>query len=185
MGQFYNAVMIDIETLSTKPKAAVTQIGAAIFNLQTGAVFEPVFRARVKPDPRAHISFSTVQWWAAQSEEARTNVFSDGEGLTQRLEEWQAFDALCRYCDGLVGVTYWAMPPSFDMTILEALADRNGMRVPWKYNETRCLRTLAELAGATKEDRVKPFLPHDAGSDALAQALSAIKYMRMLKGDAT
>lgn len=174
----YTDIMIDIETMSTERNAAITQIGVVAFNIKTGAVFEPILRIAVQPDPDAHISFSTAQWWMQQSEEARASVFNKD---TLRVSEYEALMQLNHYMVGLSAV-YWAMPPSFDLSLLEDMAKRCGGNVPWKYNETRCLRTLAEVVGAKKEDRIKPINAHDAGDDALAQALTAIKYYKMLRG---
>ena len=179
----FTDVMIDIETLSTDPNAAVIQIGAVAFNLQTGEIGKRPFKIHVFPSPESTVSYDTVCWWMQQSDEARKSVFETSACAVEyeavfQLETWLQLE---------VGDTketnFWAMPPTFDLTILENMMARAGCAPLWKYNRTRCLRTLAEVAGAKKEDRVVPTIAHDAAADALAQAQSAIKYYRMLKGE--
>lgn len=177
----YTDIMVDIETLSTKRNAAITQLGAVAFNLETGEICDHAVGAFIEPSPQAVISYDTVSWWTKQSDEARAKVFS-----SPRNSESEALLGLSMYaattCVDLLKLRWWAMPPSFDLALLEDMAGRTTVPVPWAYDAPRCLRTLAEIAGATKEDRVKPEIAHDAYHDAKAQALSAIKYYKMIKG---
>ncbi|HRO04964.1 MAG TPA: 3'-5' exoribonuclease, partial [Terricaulis sp.] len=92
------------------------------------------------------------------------------------FSEPQALAALDDYFTANVGadVSVWAMPPEFDLVILRNVADAHGVSLPWKYNKTRDLRTLEYLAGCSSKDRMQAAVAHDAGSDAAAQASTAI-----------
>lgn len=179
----YTDIMVDIETLDTLPTAAITQIGAFAFNLAggPGCFADEAFSIRITPDlTKRTASFATIQFWMKQSEEARASVFGGASVLLAaalaQFKEWYV-------AQGDV-VRVWAMPPSFDIAILENAMQAEYVKPPWAYNHPRCVRTLADIAGARKEDRIAPIIPHDAGSDAMAQALSVRKYMDMLKGAA-
>lgn len=84
------------------------------------------------------------------------------------------------YSDAGLPVNVWAMPPSFDIVILEHTAAHFGLKMPWRYDACRDLRTLEYLSGSTKEDRMQATVKHDAGADAAAQASTAIKFYRKL-----
>lgn len=178
----YSDMMVDIETLGNGPRAAVIQIGLCPFNLETGEI-GPRMAYLVSPDLRRfEADASTIAWWMQQNEAARLHVarcIDEGVSSAQALAHLNAHFAQHVDYDT---VRVWALPPQFDLVILENVAREYGYPVPWKYNATRCLRTLETLSGATKEDRVKPEVEHDAGHDAQAQAMSAVAlYARIRK----
>lgn len=174
--------MIDLETLSSAPNAAVIQIGACAFNIETGDV-GLMMRQLVRPDPRADISLDTVCWWMAQSEAARASVLTCNKfGENEPLSLMRLAEFVSQQC--VADFQAWAMPPEFDLTIMRSMADRNGVKLPWHYAATRDLRTLERLVGASKVNRVVPEIAHDASHDARAQALTAIAYYRRLRGGA-
>lgn len=179
----FTDVMIDIETLGNNANAAIIQIGACAFNLRTGEIGDR-FQTLVKPtltrrgfDFGSDVDLSTIMWWLEQSEEARASVRNAGKN---GREEREAIGALSAYVidQAQMDVCVWAMPPEFDLVILRSTADRVGVSTPWHFAATRDLRTLEYLAGGTKDQRVKAEIPHDAGSDAVAQAKTAIAYYK-------
>lgn len=173
----FTDIMIDIETLSSSPRAAVIQIGACAFNLRTGET-GPVFQTLVRPNlAHSEISVSTVAWWMQQDEAARSHVARcdrEGNGEASALLSLNAFWATHAAHDACA----WAMPPEFDLVILRNLYDANGLAMPWHFAMTRDLRTLEYLAGGSKDQRVKPKTAHNAADDAFAQAETAISYYR-------
>ena len=66
--------MLDLETLSTAPNAAVTAIGAVAFNTNTLELHDkPFYRVIDLEDaitPGLDVSGSTLNWWIRQSEAA-------------------------------------------------------------------------------------------------------------------
>lgn len=173
----YNRVMLDLETLDVRPTAAITQIGWCFFNLETRRCSEPR-RINVVPDlDRYSVNWKTLQFWMAQEDAARQSVF---DGVRVPLVD--ALQALRRAIDTHLPqcgehAEVWAMPPDFDIPILDnAFAlETSRERSPWKYDATRCVRTICALAGMTKADRVQPDILHDAGCDAVAQVLTVFK----------
>tara|TARA_A100001391_G_scaffold161661_1_gene120565 strand:- start:227 stop:745 length:519 start_codon:yes stop_codon:yes gene_type:complete len=172
--------MVDLETLGTGPNAPIIQIGAVAFDLEQGTVAMSHLNVDIYPHEDTRADFETVQWWMNQSAEARDSVFNTEERETEKNGVLYLTDYIETFCKE--DFTIWAMPPIFDVAKLEAAYSRNSLTVPWKYNSSRCLRTLADLAGAGREDRILPSIPHVAGLDAKAQAETAIKFHGMLKG---
>lgn len=81
--------VIDEESLSTEPNAALYSIGATM-------VKDPdiVDRFYVNIDPQScldvglHVSESTSKWWSEQSLEARSALLTDRVPLRQALQMW-------------------------------------------------------------------------------------------------
>jgi hypothetical protein len=174
----FTDVMIDIETLGSNPRAPVIQIGACAFSLRAGEV-GPTWSELVRPNfEYTKPDVDTIAWWMKQNEDARLHV---AKCVEAGIFETEALQALTQFiADNTIDVCAWAMPPEFDLVILRNLGDARGIKMPWHYAATRDLRTLEHLVGKTKADRMQATTPHDAGSDAAAQASTAIKYYRAL-----
>lgn len=173
----YKHIMLDIETLGTRPGSAIVQIGAAGFDLDSGKVSAP-FKVNVEPHENSTMDFSTVQWWMQQSEEARKSVFGG-----ERDAPYGGLLALGNFI--IANATHdfrvWSKPSAFDVPLIEALYRQCHMNAPWPHWKTRCLRTFIDAAQLTREEEVTPTLPHDAGEDAVAQAFTAIKCHERLR----
>ncbi len=167
-------LMIDLETLSSEPNAPIIQIGAVPFDIRTGEV-GPAWQLNVRPDfAVTPPSLDTICWWLRQDEAARMSVAQAEHGFAP-ADACMAFeDFTTMSC--VEKLELWAMPPEFDCVILANLFRSVGRKPPWRYNMTRDLRTLEALAGCSRADREAALVPHDAGSDADAQARTAIKY---------
>lgn len=177
----YPSVMIDIETLSSESNAAVIQIGACAFNIAGGCA-EP-WSMIVKPDlDKTPASLSTIAWWMQQNEAARSHMATCAESGVPPAVALEGLDAYIKqWCEPKFDA--WAMPPEFDLVILRHLGNTTGRVMSWRFDRTRDLRTLESLANCTKADRVPATVPHDAGYDAQAQALTAIKYRAKILGE--
>ena len=159
--------MIDIETLSTSPTAAVIAIGAVAW-LEGRVEQHETFEVLIDPsiavgtrDPR------TLQWWDEQDPSVRGRMFS-GKALTSealvQLRNWYLRQGI---------EEVWANAPTFDLIILEASFRATGVEIPWMFRDTRCMRTLTRLAkrrGIDYQPAYENRMAHDALSDALAQA---------------
>lgn len=175
----YPDFMLDLETLGTKPDAAIVQIGLVGFNPATGET-SPASRLKLRSHPKSSVDYDTVAWWMNQSEEARQSVFPidmvmEPEVALSRLdkafEEW-----------GAESFRIWSKPSSFDVVLLESLYRACDKEAPWKHWNTRCLRTLIDAAELPYDQQEVPEVAHDAGEDALAQAKTALKCFELLKG---
>jgi hypothetical protein len=180
-------IMVDIETLSTEPNAAVVQIGACVFRASDGSILETI-QIDVEPDPNAHVDFKVIEWWMNQSTAAKDSVFQSNDRVSEacaanRFKEWyQEMDK--KQSQENEDLLLWAKPPSFDMVILEQMMRRGVCHLPWSYRSTRDLRTLIALVGHPPNGYTKPEIAHNALSDAIAQAKDASalldKYKRTL-----
>lgn len=158
-------MMIDIETLSLRPEAAVTQIGLCLYDFSTGKyLVEPFnWNLDVRAQPGRDIDFETLQWWMRQSDAARDAVFSPAV----RMSPQESFE-------GMVGVMrlhqpdeVWASPAMFDLPILTSLW---GGRKPWVYNQERCMMTLYKVRDPNGALRPPPAgTAHKASDDAAWQ----------------
>lgn len=174
----YTHFMIDIETLGTKPDAAVVQLGIVAFDPVSGRIEVPM-SVNIDVHPKSTMDQSTIFWWMGQSEEAREAVFtgsraSPEEGL-KSLNEY-----IVKFSDEIVGHKVWSKPSTFDLVILESLYRSCNMTAPWAHWDTRCLRTLIDVAKLPRNEEGVPEVAHDAGYDAEAQAKTAIKCFKKL-----
>lgn len=179
MNGLFPQLMLDLETLSSEPNAPIIQIGAVPFAFATGEI-GPRLKINVRPDfAKTPPSLSTVCWWLKQGEAARLSVAmcEDGKPPVDACHDFRVFAET--HCAPKFEL--WAMPPEFDCVILANTFRSVGLtRLPWAYNKTRDLRTLEALAGSSSAGRIQADIPHDAGSDAEAQAKTAIMYWRKI-----
>ena len=139
-------IMLDIETLSTRPNAVILTIGAIKFNRK-----DPVkdilkmksIYLRISHDSCVkaglHVDPNTVKWWNEQSKEARYEALENNERIDLK--------------DGLILLTkfvkdskcIWANSPNFDCVILENAYRECGLEVPWKFWNLRDCRTVYDL----------------------------------------
>jgi DNA polymerase III epsilon subunit-like protein len=168
-------IMLDLETMSSAPDAALLSIGAVTF----GAGEEKAFYAVIDPrTDRGRIDAATMCWWAQQSDKARA-VFNDREAtfLNVALLDFTAF------IKGFDDVRLWGNGSDFDNVVLHSAFDRALLTAPWSHRQNRCYRTLKNLRTDI------PFEPlgvaHNAVDDARAQARHAQKILAALNlGDA-
>lgn len=173
--------MLDLETLSTSPRAAIVQIGACFFDRFTGAIGD-TFRCSSRPNTKHYdISLSTIEWWMKQDDAARASVFPDT--ATDINNAVRDFNAFCEYAARRDDFRVWAMPAAFDVVIVEHAFGVEGITTPWRYNAARDVRTILEVADLGKEDRVLPEVAHDALADAVSQAKTVAKAFQKLKGE--
>ncbi|TPQ24908.1 3'-5' exonuclease [Methylomonas koyamae] len=180
-------LMIDLETLSTQPNAAIVSIGACMFDLTTGEIGAEYYQAiSINDHPGlGHISAETVAWWMRQPYDARL-VFQDknARGITDALMELTTFRQRHR------AQTYWSNGASFDLVILRQAHQKNGFAgAIWNYWQERDTRTMVDVAKRmTGEDVTKttPFEgeKHNALADAKHQARYISKAYRLLAGGA-
>lgn len=152
-------IMIDLETLSTRVDAVILSIGAVKFdeNKIIDDFYAPVQKGS---QPGRRIDQSTLDWWKEQSPEAFNAAFFDPNAMPLR----NALAFLANWVDPDAKI--WANSPDFDCSILAHAYGDQG--VPWKFYNTRCLRTMRELA--PQVDKPTNTCVHDALADATAQA---------------
>ena len=160
------AIMFDVETLSTKPNAYVTQIGfcAAILETREYLLAPRSFLTIYLPveQKNADIEFETVAWWVQQKDAITHEIFV--ESNAKRRHRFGIFEDLQVLINGLgTGTTIWASPAMFDMPVLFNYF--NGRA--WNYRVERDLKTLA--CTFDPDGNLKPPpnpLKHNAAADA-------------------
>ncbi len=179
------SMMVDVETMSADPSAAIASIGWCFFDDES---VSPPVTQHVDLDSciRAGLTVegTTMSWWMRQSEQART-AFVNGQLKALSLEE--ALNRLER--DFLSTCTsqgkVWSHGANFDVPILEHAFFRAYRRKPvWKFWNVRCTRTLFDLAGGKIETFGGPRtgVYHEAGDDAAYQARAVQNALRALRG---
>jgi hypothetical protein len=170
-------VMIDIECLSTLPDAAIASIGAVRFDPLTGLVTEPQHWVVDIGDSirrGGRVDGETLCWWLQQSDAARAALTTG-----PRLQLTSALLLLSKYLRATAPideVRVWANGADFDLPILASAYARCGVPQPWRYFNTRCMRTLRKL----HPDEPAPAfegVQHHAGHDALHQARHALRIL--------
>jgi len=163
--------MLDIETLSTRPDAAIVSIGAVHFSFKHGILeeFKVNIDAKSCKDFGLHIEKDTLDWWSRQPKAARqawmTNPVPLDEGLNKFSEFFGRNNKRLVWCNGA----------SFDYPILRFGYFMIKGEMPWKYYNEMDLRTINQMFNVRNADvRAGSEGHHDALEDAKAQALHLI-----------
>jgi len=156
-------IMLDIETASVRPNAAILTIGAIKFsrkgNLKPLDDLDTFYR-KINLDSckklKMHIDPGTEAWWKRQSPEALEEAFGGKNrvSLKQALVELQQF---FRGCD-----IVWANGDDFDCVIVGEACRLCGLEIPWKFWNTRDCRTVMDLGNVYTRD-----LPGDGAHHAV------------------
>jgi hypothetical protein len=161
-------VMLDIETLGTRPDTVVLSVGACKFNPHTSQT--PHSTVLWRPSAAEQLAagrsvdHSTLEWWSQQAEHIRAEAFSD----QNRISLSDFFSELNRY---LVGVDkIWCQGPQFDLVILENLFEQNGHHRNWVYWQVMDCRTLFNLMPTDPRKAIQKNA-HSADQDAYWQAV--------------
>lgn len=173
-----SSVMIDLESISTKPNAVILSLAAVKFDKNDPAVemdgrvwyFDVDQQVALGRD----VDDDTLEWWATQGDEAIASSFSDDD----RMLVEDVMDEFHKFCWG--SKEYWAQGTIFDITILENLLVQIEKPRPWHFRQIRDTRTLFDLGiSYTYDNPVK----HDPLSDCIAQALAVQDIFGWLKNN--
>ncbi|MCV6612883.1 MAG: 3'-5' exoribonuclease [Amphritea sp.] len=174
-------IMIDIETLGTKPGSVILSIGAVEFDEVFGTIRNQFYS---EINTLSCIDFGmrrdeeTLKWWQEQGEEAKALLTrcEDPNAMTVDLALRNLHAWLINIAGGdLKKIKVWANSPSFDLDILaEAFSLATELKTPWLfYNELDC-RTAVELGRMMGIDPKREIefagVKHDALDDAKHQA---------------
>lgn len=174
----YDSVMIDVETFGTGPNGALIQIGAVVFDMETGMMCPDSFSVDI--DLTTSLMFGgkvdedTIDWWKEQG----------GPNIEDPREIHEALSMLSDFFDDFPEAVnrVWAQGPSFDIAILDGFYQRTGIKPPWRHNAARDTRTVYDLAyelGWTKPEDLEA-ITHVGFEDCIRQIkclLSAYNYL--------
>lgn len=156
--------MVDVETLSTAPNAAVIQIGANTFD-ETNPFLAGVAKAEYAGSASFHREQSVIDWWSRQSASARSALSINLQPSVKTLAT-MFVQYLIRSGFGTTS-RIWANPAHFDIPILEHLLRTCGLPVPWMHWQVRCGRTIVEQFG--ERGHYHDLTKHRADHDCIAQ----------------
>jgi len=174
-------IMIDLETMSTAPNAAIVAIGAVAFDTELFTLHPLELDVKVSLASSKRLGLdigaSTIEWWLQQSGEAREATFGGSKisirEALQRFEQW--ITAVVPDKDKRL---VWGNGASFDNVILASAYAATEYSLPWHFWNDRCYRTMKHLYPAMG---MPTFVgtKHKAVDDARMQALHL---MEILKG---
>jgi len=159
--------MVDLETLGTRADAVIMSIGAVKFDLDSAKIDDGAFYASVSIDSnlevKRHVQEDTLMWWLKQSAAAQA-VFHEPK---QTLEA-----TLCELSDWLYTDNHymWSNGADFDLPMLAHAFSQFHMDIPWKFWNSRCVRTLKTLPQAKGISPERQGVAHNALADAIHQA---------------
>lgn len=169
----YEAVMLDLETMSTRDNAAIVSIGAVKFNLTEVQTLEQIL-----PDQKFFLNVSlnsceeygmdfeagTVLWWLSRSKEVMLQL-KDGFHIGDALEMFLTFleDSVAE--DFLL----FGNGATFDNVILRNAYQSCKILYPITRKQDACYRTIKRLNSDIPI--VRYGVEHNALDDAISQML--------------
>lgn len=144
-------LMIDIETVSTRPTAIFTNLAAIKFDpfgddtnsIDGDKIKMNTFYRRVDPGsftwPTAHLDPNTIEWWSKQDPAAQEEMSSleDRHNVGDVIRDFYKWAGKPR--------RVWANGAAFDTVIIESAARELERAVPWEYYQVRDSRTIMKL----------------------------------------
>lgn len=162
--------MLDLETVSVEPNAAIIAIGAVQFDpFEEGAIgtkFYSPISIQSCVDAGLHISGETLDWWQRQSNEAKKVLVDatkpDAPTLDSVLVDFSRWfrEHSLEYV--------WGNGSDFDNVILNSAYNALNLSSPWGPFNNRCYRTIKSLAPEIEIERMGTY--HNALDDAISQA---------------
>lgn len=151
-------VMLDLETMGTKPGCVIVSIGAVNFDLDTGKI-GPKFYTSVSIDSCIGwgllLEEPTVNWWKSQTSQAKAKWALNPTALSVALQDFSDFVQR----NDITQV--WGNSASFDCSILAACYNAVNKPLPWHYSQEKCYRTVKALfpGNFIKKDAAKSHDP--------------------------
>ena len=164
-----NHLMIDIETLDTRPSAVILSVAVLMFDPTTREqqeLYSGNLDAGMQLLEGRTISLDTVKWWMQQDFEARQKAFACPTTIEWRTVHAELAAILNR--DNVKHI--WANDPDFDCTILR---DFMGYDFKWPFYKHRSMRTIKALFPEAYNPPGKEygeFVAHDPMEDCKKQA---------------
>lgn len=163
----YNAVMVDLETMSTQNNASIISIGAVKFwtnvmqdEFTEDQLFYQTVSLKSCQKLGLDIDANTIEWWLQQSKEAQMALFDlrkkDLHSALSAFAGWFPKDA-----------SLFGNGATFDNIILRNAFNACKVQYPVSYRQDMCYRTIARMSNVIVEkmEGVK----HNALDDAIRQ----------------
>jgi hypothetical protein len=164
-------IMLDLETLGTKPGCKVLSIGACVFSIHgIGATFYEAMDLETIPGT---LEMGTFKWWLKQSDVARRAAFFGTENHEDAMRNFTS------WVWAKTPVNIWADQVDFDLPILEASMLLSGVAPSWNHRVKRDGRTVQKIAGI-EVARFGRGAKCDARTGAISQAEATIKALNAI-----
>lgn len=164
-------LMIDIETLGTKPGSVITQIAAVQFDLKTGKLGE-TFNEKISIQSCLNIGLQvdegSLEFWSEQPQGNFNNLFKNTRNISEVLYLFRVFVNSLKPSD----LEVWGNSNRFDLGILENAYNKINQDKPWNFRNERDVRTLVSFNPSIKEKHIKSannYNKHDALDDCMFQ----------------
>lgn len=168
-----NRLMLDFETLDVAECPVILSMGAVVFNENRiiATLYHKVDQQSCL-DLGCTISESTIEWWDAQSEEAREAAFGGKLNIAVAMQ-----DLVDLYKNENCG-EIWSRGALADIRWANNILDKLNIEKPWKFWEEMCFRTFLKYSPEFVfcPDGVK----HNALDDAANQAEQWIAINQMV-----
>lgn len=151
-------VMLDLETLSLEPTAAVIAIGAAMFDPLSDeppvGFFVPINVEEAKK--LGHVSQSTLDFWNSQDDELRRLMFGGHIHPAYAVRSFLDFCASSGHGVDQPAERCWANSPQFDVSIMKNLVKELNADAEYKFRwpfdhrstpDLRSFKIAADYAG--------------------------------------
>lgn len=185
-----NSCMIDLETLSLQPDAAILSIGVAVFNERQ--VIDTIGWAIDLANVTGHVDMRTLKWWLHPDRDAARPA-SFGGAYKPFTVGFELKSFLAKHDPQ----EYWANDPEFDLVVLRSWWSRtnkeSGSAYPSMgedplvanngYKKSRSYRTIiaeCERLGHDTQFLKGCYVAHDAVEDAAAQARAVIGARKLI-----
>ena len=169
-------VMIDLETLGTGEGCNILQVGAVLFDPNSGEIVSE-FNRFIRDESRP-MALSTALWWMQQPSAAAIAAKVEASGTTIMV----AFSELCGWLGRGFAGNVWAMPAAYDLPIVKHALASIGMKTPWHYRQERCARTLIAESGIARTPAGAG--THDAVFDCRVQIADLLRARSRMAGGA-
>lgn len=172
----WTGVMLDLETVGTRPGDGIISIGAQLFHDKTGEL-GPGIKMNLDIEQVMAMGFGatggTLKFWMGQSPEATKAAFENPMSVQQAL---QSFADFLTNDEGGVNedIEVWGNGAGFDNVLLREMYQRLNLLAPWVFYKDRCFRTMKSVY-----DPQKNLQPEFVGEkhDALADATHQTKWL--------
>lgn len=174
-------IMLDCETLSTKPNAALLSISAVAFDLRAKNEHDLItdqFDIHIFIDDaftNGDVDPQTVLWWLKQNDAARRAIY---EGQENAVPEDEALRTFNNWMQDIIqdadaqedDVEMWSNDELADALWVQNAMARHNITPLWPWWGNRCFRTLNSLFPGFKEATKFDGTPHIGVDDARHQA---------------
>ncbi len=158
-------IIIDLETLGTRPGCPIIEIGACAIDNGTGEIcanfsrrvsgtysYSDVRRVAEGKDRLSGVESGTASWWTMDSgrDETLRKILSRRYSPSADIDALIALAEWCAAVRDFDAARVWGNGPTFDLAILAHAYEREHIPLPWYWYEERCVRTALELAGCER-----------------------------------